>query len=111
MNISFIFASDRLRRVQLWLYEGVSEADAKDAVGRAIEFLKRTAGGVSVGAMPGVEITTDRVMSTLNSGSTPVVQFDLSTPATSNPVVWFGRVVHHPGGYFVFLLADPRSGR
>jgi ketosteroid isomerase-like protein len=116
MNISFIFASGRLRRIQLWPYEGSSEAGAREAIARSIDYLQRTAGGVSAAGLPGVVITADVVMDML-SGAHPEagrpVQFDLSTPATSQPEIWFARIVKaqlspQQIGYLVFLFADPR---
>ena len=111
INISFLFNNNRLGRIQLWLYEGSSEADAKSAVAFAIEFLRRTAGGVSIGGLPRADVTDDLVMSMLKSGGGSVTHFDLSTPAGPQPQAWFGRVARHPDGYFVFLLLDARQGR
>ena len=111
INISFLFNNNRLRRIQLWLYEGGSEADAKKAVAFAIEFLRRTAGGVSIGGLPRADVTDDLVMGMLKSGGGSVTHFDLSTPAGPQPEAWFGRVARHPAGYFVFLLVDARQGR
>jgi ketosteroid isomerase-like protein len=112
MNISFLFNGGRLRRIQLWLYEGTSEANAKEALARAIDYLRRTAGGVSMAVAPG-EVTPDRVMEVLNQmplQANGAAQFDLSTPAGPQPEVWFGRVVRRQPGYvFVFLFADQRA--
>jgi ketosteroid isomerase-like protein len=119
MNISFVFGSGRLRRIQLWFYEGASESGAKDAIARAIDYLKRVGGTVSVGGQPGIEITPDRIM-TMLSGAHPepgrAMQFDLSTPATSQPEAWFARVgkvqmTPQESGYLVFVFADPRAGQ
>jgi hypothetical protein len=110
MNISFIFGSDKLRRIQLWFYEGESESDAREAVGRAIEYLQRTAGSVHSAAMPGKEVTPDAVMSLLNGSPLKpgyVTQFELSTAAGSHREVWFSRVARHQFGYAVMLFADP----
>lgn len=114
MNISFIFASDHLRRIQLWFYEGESETEAHDAVARVIEYLQRMAGGVHIAALPGQEVTPDGVMSMLNGPPVRpgyVTQFELSTPAGSQREVWFSRVARHQFGYAVMLFADPREGR
>ena len=112
MNISFLFNAGRLRRIQFWLYEGASEANAKDAVARAIDYLQRTAGKVSMAVAPGMEVTPDLAMEALTrvpQGPNGASQFDLSTPAGPQPVVWFGRVVRQQFGYFVFLFADQRT--
>ncbi len=117
MNISFLFASGRLRRLQLWFYEGGSEANAKDAVTRVLDFLTRTTGGVSTRALAAGEITSDRIMDVLSAAHptpTSPFQVDLTTPAGSQLEVWFARVakVQTPAGqtgYFVLLFADPRQ--
>lgn len=112
INISFLFNAGQLRRIQLWLYEGNSDDGAKEAIGGAIDFLRKTGGGVSIGAQPGVEVTAEGVMAVLKSGTGNITQFDLSTPAGSQPEVWFGRVARlQQNGYFVFLFVDPRQGR
>jgi hypothetical protein len=116
MNVSFIFGSGRLRRIQLWFYEGASESDAKDSIARAIAYLTRVGGAVTVGALPGVEITADRIMSMLadaHPAPRQAAQFDLATPASAQPEAWFarvGKVQPAPGqyGYLVFVFADPR---
>jgi ketosteroid isomerase-like protein len=111
-NISFLFNGGQLRRIQFWLYEGTSEANAKEAAARAIDYLRRTAGGVSMVVAPG-EVTPDRVMEVLNQmplQANGAAQFDLSTPAGPQPEVWFGRVARRQTGYFfVFLFADART--
>jgi ketosteroid isomerase-like protein len=109
VNISFLFSANQLRRIQLWMYEGNSEALARDAVAAVIQFLQKTRGGVTIGALPGVAVTEDQVMGMLKSGSGATTQFDLSTPAGPETEVWYGRVVHLQDGYFVFLLIDPRQ--
>jgi hypothetical protein len=114
MNISFIFASDRLRRIQLWFYEGESAIEAYAAVGRVIEYLQRTAGSVQIAALPGTKVTPEVVMSMLNSSPLEpgyVTQFGLSTPVGPEQEIWFSRVARHPFGYAVMLFADPRDGR
>jgi len=114
INISFLFTAGRLRRIQFWFYEGTSEANAKDAIARAIDYLRRTAGNVSMAVSPGTEVTADRVMEVLSRmppGPQGAAQFDLSTPAGPQPEVWFARVVRQQQlAYFgVFLFADARA--
>lgn len=114
MNVSFLFTADRLRRIQLWFYEGTSEPDAREAVSRVLDYLQRTAGGVTVAALPGVKVTPDDVMRTVNS--TPVqpgriAQLEISTPSGPQSEVWFSRVGRHQHGYMVMLFADPRDSR
>jgi hypothetical protein len=113
MNISFLFAANRLRRIQLWVYEGESEREARAAVARVLDYLRQTAGGVAIGALPGTEVTPDGVMAMLN-GASPragqMVHFEICTPAGPQPEVWFSRVGRHEHGYMVLLFADPREG-
>ena len=114
MNISFIFEADRLRRIQLWYYEGESERDARAAIGRVLEFLQRTAGPVTLRSRPGVPVTVSSVMSA-TAAAVPdwrgVAGVELCTAPGSQSEVWFSRVGRHPGGYMVMLFADPAAGR
>ena len=111
MNISFIFGSDRLRRIHLWFYEGESESEAREAATAVIDFLKRTAGGIVLPGHPGEEVTPTVVMQLLNSiDPAKMSSFQLNTPSITQPVVWFARMARYPPrGYFVFLFAEPRN--
>jgi ketosteroid isomerase-like protein len=114
MNISFLFAADHLRRIQLWLYEGPSAAEARNSVSRVIDYMHRAAGGAAIGALPGVTVTPDVVMEMLNSAPPQpgrITQFEVSSPSGPQPEVWFSRVAHHQYGFQVMLFADPRDGR
>ncbi len=110
MNISFLFDADQLKRIQLWFYNGESEPEAREAIGAVIDHLKRVAGGAHIGAMPGVEVTTDAIADILK-GPVPqgrIAQVEISSPASARPEVWFARVARHQLGYMVMLFADPR---
>jgi hypothetical protein len=108
MNISFLFGANGLRRIQLWLYEGGSESEATEAVGHAIEYLKRTSGGVSIGGLPQAEVTADAVMKMLPQHvTTGIAQVAVSSRATSNPETWFARIGRHQFGFLVMLFVDP----
>ena len=114
MNISFLFGAGRLRRIQLWFYEGKSTTDARDAVSRAIAQLRQTAGGVSVAVVPGREVTPELVMDLLRSGAAAAqgaVQFAIATPAGPQPEMWFARVARRQDAYYVMLFVDPRVAR
>ena len=114
MNISFLCTGQALRRVQLWLYQGGAESDAKQAIDRAIEYLKRTTGGVHSYELPqGAEVTSEEILKSLNARLQPgaVVQLQLTAPPTSAPEVWTGRIGRYQDGFMAFLLADPRQGR
>jgi ketosteroid isomerase-like protein len=113
MNISFIFGADGLRRIQLWVYEGTSDAEAREAVGRVLDYLQRTTGGVTVAAWPGTEVTADRVLGALGAPPQPgrIAHVEISTSRGSQPEVWFSRVGRHQYGYGVMLFADAPDGR
>lgn len=109
MNISFIFAGERLRRIQLWYYEGESSVEARDAIGRILTFLQRTTGGATISARPDVPLTGEGIVGALNSAGAPVgrqiVQFEITTPSEGS-MVWFSRVGRHEHGYLVMLFAE-----
>lgn len=111
MNISFLFAGDELKRIQLWFYNGESEKDAREALGAVISHLKKSAGGARINGLPEVEVTPETVMNVVNSarpGPGGIVQVEISTPTNSSPEAWFARVGRHQFGYAVMLFADPR---
>ncbi len=110
MNISFLFRADQLNRIQLWFYNGDSEQEAKEAIGAVINYLKRVAGGAHIGALPGLEVTTEAIADILKGPVPPgrIAQVEISSPTNSRPEVWFARVGRHELGYMVMLFADPR---
>lgn len=111
MNISFLFAGDELKRIQLWFYNGQSEEEARGALGAVIGHLNKVAGGSRINGLPEVAVTPDAVMSVVNSAQARpggVIQVEISTPTTSDPEAWFARVGRHQFGYAVMLFADPR---
>ena len=112
MNISFLFGGDRLRRIQLWYYEGESEAEARGAVGKVLEYLNRVGGGVTSNTLPAGEVTAGRVMEML-AGPPPAGRFAQVEISANNPQteVWFSRIGRTPYGYGVMLFADPVGGR
>jgi hypothetical protein len=112
MNISFLFNGDRLRRIQLWFYEGESESEARGAVGKVLEYLKRVGGGVSSNTAHAGEVTAGRVMEML-AGPPPPGRFAQVEIFANNAQteVWFSRIGRTPYGYGVMLFADPLGGR
>jgi hypothetical protein len=113
MNISFIFAGDRLRRIQLWIYEGESVSDTRTAVTRVLDYLERKAGNVTIAALPGTEVTAEGVMNLLNStpvrpGSIAQVMILADSSSTEK---WFSKIGRHQYGYMVMLFAEPPDGR
>jgi ketosteroid isomerase-like protein len=106
MNISFIFAGERLRRIQLWYYEGESSVEARDAI---VTFLQRTTGGATLSARPDVPLSGEGIVAALNNAGAPVgrqiVQLDITAPSDGS-IVWFSRVGRHEHGYLVMLFAE-----
>jgi len=111
MNISFLFGTNGLRRIQLWFYSGgESDIDATEAVGRVIEYLERTSGGVSIGGLPELKVTPEAVVQMLRAPvpAGRIAQVEISSRAGSGPEKWFARVARHQFGFSVMLFADPR---
>jgi hypothetical protein len=112
INISFIFGGDRLRRIQLWMYEGTSEPEARDAIARVLTYLERKPGGVAIAALPDRTPTPEAVMKLLNSAPLrpgTVAQVVISTQASA-PEKWYSRIGRHQHGYMVMLFAEPHGG-
>jgi ketosteroid isomerase-like protein len=109
MNISFLFAGDRLRRIQLWYYEGESSADARAAVGSMLTYLQQTAGSITATARPELPLSEDAILTALNRAPAPrageIVHVELCGPR-GGPEYWFGRVGRHAHGYMVMLFAE-----
>jgi ketosteroid isomerase-like protein len=114
MNISFLFTGDRLSRIQLWYYEGASNEEAREAVGRVLDFLERTTGAVTVQSMPNQQVTASSVMSTIER-TVPkpgqLVQLEICARARTPSEVWFSRVGRHQYGYGVMLFAVPATAQ
>ena len=116
INISFIFTSNALRRIQLWLYEGDSERDARKATDVAIEFMKRTAGEVHMyGLPPATEINGEAIVRAVKKDQVQAgrsVIAELQTPSSASPEKWFARVTRTPtpaGDWLgVFLFVEAR---
>jgi ketosteroid isomerase-like protein len=114
INISFLFTADRLRRVQLWMYEGQSADDAEQAVARVLGYLERIAGGVTVRTLPDMSVTPAAVMKLLSSAppqANGIAQVEIVTAPGTQPEAWSAKVGHHQRGYMVMLFADARDGR
>lgn len=116
INISFIFTSNLLRRIQLWIYEGESEKDARKAADFGIEFLKRTAGGAHMyGLGPDRVVDGESIVKALKNGQATGgrgVIAELQTPSSDSLERWFSRVTRTPtpnGDWFgVFLFVEAR---
>jgi len=116
INISFIFASNALRRIQLWLYEGGSEKDARKATDAGIGYLKRTAGDAHMYGLPAAtEVTGEAIIRALKKDQVPAgrsVIAELQTPSSASPEKWFARITRAatPAGDWlgVFLFVEAR---
>jgi ketosteroid isomerase-like protein len=113
MNISFLFAADRLRRIQLWYFEGEAIGEAREAVDRVLSFLQRTTGGATITARPDVPLTADGIIGALHQGPSPtgrqIVGVEVAGSAVGS-TVWFARVGRHEHGYLVMLFAEAAGG-
>lgn len=114
MNISFLFAAERLRRIQLWFYEGETTDEAREAVARLLTFLQRTTGGATITGRPDVPVTAEGIMAALRNAPSPlgrqIVPVEISGSSVGS-TSWFGRVGRHEHGYLVLLFAEPAAGR
>jgi len=113
MNISFLFAADRLRRIQLWFYEGPSAIAATEAVGRVLAYLRHKADGLVINGSR-IEISPEAVIDMVNRtplSADGLAGMEISTPSTRHPEVWFSRVGRHLDGYMVMLFAEARKGQ
>ncbi len=114
INISFQFTADRLRRIQLWMYEGPAAEEAEQAVARVLAYLERIAGGVTVRTRPDMSVTPAAVMKMLSSAppqANGIAQVEIVTASGTQPQIWFAKVGHHQYGYMVMLFADSHDGR
>jgi len=115
MNISFLFGGDRLRRIQLWYYEGESRADAQDAVARIFAFFKRTAGGVTITDRPDLPTNEGAVLDALDRHpglrSGQLLHVEICGPTSNGAERWFARVGRHQYGYGVMLFVEPAARR
>ena len=115
MNISFLFAGDALRRIQLWYYQGESRAEAQEAVGRVLAFFTRTTGGATIVARPELPVGEAAVIDAIdrNPALRPgeMVHVEICGPSNSGSERWFARVGRHQHGYLVMLFAEATAAR
>ena len=113
INISFIFNANSLHRIQLWIYEGDSESEAREGVNRVIEYLARRAGPATITGLPGTEVTAEAVMQLLNSRPVRLGTINHVVLATgqSAPEKWYSKIGRHQFGYGVMLFAELSSGQ
>jgi ketosteroid isomerase-like protein len=115
MNISFLFAGNALRRIQLWYYEGESRADAQEAIRGLLAFFKRTAGGATITDRPELPVSEEAVIGAIDRGRAlrpgEIAHLEICGPSNSGSERWFARVGRHQHGYLVMLFAEPVAGR
>jgi len=111
MNVSFIFAGDALRRVQLWYYEGTSEKDAKKAIDSMIAYLSREAGAVRSYELPqDAAVNADEIVKALKkqpAGPQPA-GVQLVTESTQKPEQLHARVLRGGETYMVLMFVSAR---
>jgi ketosteroid isomerase-like protein len=110
MNVSFVFAGDTLRRVQLWYYEGKSEKDAKKAVDAILDYFQREGLTVHSYEMP-APVTTDDVFKALKKMPGTQAQpgtIQIVSESSSRPEQIHARVIKVEDGYMAFLFFSAR---
>ena len=117
MTISFIFAGASLSRIQLWFYEGSSEAEARQATDALLEYLSRRGSLRSSAIAPGTRPTTKSIFERVNAtrgGKNVPVRVQISATAGEPGTTVHGSVTRVRVGYFVFIFfsvaADARGG-
>ena len=110
MNISFLFAAERLQRIQLWYYEGEAMSEAREAIGRLLAFLQRTTGTATIKGRQDVVVSAEGIIGALQKMPSPqgrqIAGLEIFG-ATAGSTVWFARVGRHEHGYLVMLFAEP----
>jgi ketosteroid isomerase-like protein len=112
MNVSFIFANNVLRTVQLWFYEGTSEKDAKKAIDAMLEYLTREAGTLHSYELPsGAAVTTDEIVKAAKkqtpAGNQPA-NVQIVTGSSPKPEQLHARVLKGADKYMVLLFVSAR---
>jgi hypothetical protein len=110
VNVSFLFNPGGLYRIQLGLLESGSESQARESIGRVLDYLNQKTGGVSVVGQSEVDATVDAVLGMLRTPvpAGRVTQVELSGHAAPGSETWFARIGRHQFGYNVMLFADRR---
>jgi len=107
MTISFIFAGASLSRIQLWYYEGSSEAEARQATDALLEYLSRRGPLRSNPVPPGKTPTTKSIFDRVNAargGRNVPARVQISATAGEPGTTVHGSVTRLRVGYFVFLF-------
>jgi hypothetical protein len=111
INISFVFRGEALNRIQLWFYEGPSEAAAREATSRLIAYLGGWGAVRSKQLAAGSPVAVDAVFRALRerNQSKQGARVQILTPPATTPPYVHGSVTHVATGYYVFcfLLASP----
>jgi ketosteroid isomerase-like protein len=112
MNVSFVFANNLLRMVQLWYYEGTSEKDTKKAIDGMLEYLTREAGVLHSYELPaGAAVTSDEIVKAVKkqtpSGNQPAGA-QIVTESTSKPEQLHARVLRTGDRWMVLMFVSAR---
>jgi hypothetical protein len=110
VNVSFLFNPGGLYRIQLGLLESGSESQARESIGRVLDYLTPKTGGVSIVGRPEVDVTPDAVLGMLRTPvpAGRVTQLEVSSDAGSGSETWLARISRHQFGYNVVLFANRR---
>ena len=112
MTISFIFAGGSLSRIQLWYYEGSSEAEARQATDAMLEYLSRH-GPPRSSAVAGKTPTTKSIFERVNvsrGGKNVPARVQISATGGEPGTTVHGSVTRVRVGYFVFLFFSVATG-
>src|SRR5262245_9679050 len=113
MTISFIFAGASLSRIQLWYYEGSSEAEARKATDALLEDLSRRGPLRSNAVAPGETPTTKSIFERVNvarGGRNVPARVQIAATAVEPGTTVYGSVTRVRVGYFVFLFFSVATG-
>ncbi len=111
LTISFVFLAGKLAKIQLWVYEGTSEAAAAKQLKRLFDHLKKSAGPLESPALadPGA-LSEAQLLAELRklkaSGADPA---KLQFKPRKNPAdhFTFGSAIVSSKGHYVFLYFQP----
>lgn len=111
LTISFVFLGGKLAKIQLWVYEGTSDAAAAKQLKRLFDHLKKTVGPLESPALadPGA-LSEAQLLAELRklkaSGADPA---KLQFKPRKNPAehFTFGSAIVSAKGHYVFLYFQP----
>jgi hypothetical protein len=110
VNVSFLFNSGGLSRIQLGFLESGTESQALEAIGRVLDTLKQKTGGASIAGLSEADVTPDAVLGMLRTpmpaGRTTLIE--VASPVGPGSETWSARIGRHQFGYDVMMFANRR---